>query len=101
MDRSAKLTLVSVTYTVDSIGQHIPQETTRDVFCNVQSVSRAEYFAGGQAGLNPSYVATMFRYDYEGEEIAILDGKRYSVYRTYVRQDEQVELYLERKVGTA
>lgn len=100
MDRSEVLTLVSATYAADEIGQRVPTETTRDVFCNVQSVSRAEFFAGGQAGLKPSYVATLFRYDYEGEQVAVLYGERYSVYRTYVRQDEQIELYLEPKSGT-
>lgn len=100
MDRSEVLTLVSATYAADEIGQCVPTETTRTVFCNVRSVSRAEFFAGGEAGLRPSYVAAVFRYDYEGEQVAELDGVRYSIYRTYVRQDELVELYLEPRKGT-
>ena len=100
MDRSRVLSLISATYTTDAVGQRIAQETRRDVFCGIQSVSRAEFYAGGEAGLRPSYVATVFRYDYEGEQVAELDGVRYTIYRTYARQDELVELYLETRKGT-
>jgi hypothetical protein len=37
--------------------------------------------------------------DYNGEDTAEYDGKRYGIYRTYERDDEQVELYLEKKAG--
>lgn len=99
MDRSNVLTLVAVTYTTDSIGQKIPHESTRNVFCNVASISQAEWYSGGQAGLKPEYKATVFAPDYNDEGIAILDGKRYAIYRTYRKADETLELYLERKVG--
>ena len=100
MDRSHVLSLITATYTADEIGQRVAVESTQTVFCNVQSVSRAEFYAGGEAGLRPSFVATVFRYDYEGEQVAELDGTRYTIYRTYVRQDELIELYLEPRKGT-
>lgn len=99
MDRSTVLTLVSTTFTADSIAQQIPVEATRDVFCDLRSVTRAEWSAAGQLGLKPDMVASMFAPDYQGEEIAILDGVRYGIYRTYVDRYEQIELYLERKAG--
>lgn len=99
MDRSRVLTLIRVTYTDDSIGQQVPQETRRDVFCNVSSVSASEFFDAGRAGLKPEYRVTMFAHDYEGEEIVELDGARYGVYRTYLGKNETIELYLERKAG--
>lgn len=100
MDRSEVLTLISITYTTDALKQKIPVETTRPVFCNVQSVGRAEFFTAGQAGLKPEYVCTMLSTDYNGEKIVSLRGERFAVYRTYLRQNEQIELYLERRVGT-
>ena len=99
MDRSNVLTLVDVTYTTDALNQQVPQETTRDVFCNVSSVSAQEFFAAGQAGLNPEWRVTMFSPDYNGEAIAELNGTRYGVYRTYLGKNETIELYLERKAG--
>lgn len=99
MDRSRVLTLIEEAYKPDTLGQLIPTETRRDVYCNLASVSASEWFDGGRVGLNPEYRATMFVYDYNGERIAELDGVRYGVYRTYLAQNEFIELYLERKAG--
>ncbi|EFB76068.1 hypothetical protein [Subdoligranulum variabile] len=99
MDRSNVLTLVDVSYITDALNQQVPQETTRDVFCNISSVSAQEFFDAGQAGLNPEWRVTMFAPDYNGETIAVLNGTRYGVYRTYLGKNETIELYLERKAG--
>lgn len=99
MDRSRVLTLVGVTYTADSIGQLVPQETRREVFCSLSSVSASEWFEAGRAGLKAEYRAALFAPDYEGETMAELDGVRYGVYRAYRGKNETVELYLERKAG--
>lgn len=99
MDRSKVLTLFSQSYTQDDIGQQMPVETRKDVFCNITSVSASEFFEAGQAGFKPEFRATMFVYDYSGESIAELEGVRYSVYRTYLGRNETIELYLERKAG--
>ena len=99
MDRSRVLTLIGYRYSIDSIGQRIPQEQPREVFCNVTSVSREEWIAGGKQGLKPEYRATLFAYDYDSETVAELDGARYAVYRAYLGANETVELYLERQAG--
>lgn len=99
MDRSNVATLISETYSADTIGQMIATEKEREVFCNVRSVSQNEWFQGGQNGLNPEWLVTMFAPDYEGEKLVEFNGVRYGVYRTYVRDDELLELYLERKTG--
>ena len=100
MDRSRELKLIAKSYTPDSLKQLVETETSRTVYCNIRSVSRAEWVAGGQLGLKPELVATMFAPDYEGEEIAELEGIRYAVYRTYLGSFESIELYLERQAGT-
>lgn len=99
MDKSRVLTLIGVTYTPDALGQLVPQETRREVFCNLSSVSASEWFEAGRAGLNAEHRAVMFAYDYAGEAIAELDGVRYGIYRTYLGRNETIELYLERKAG--
>lgn len=99
MDRSRVLKLVGTSYTKDDIGQLVPQETARSVFCAVTSVSAQEFFDAGRAGLKPEWRVIMFAPDYHGEEIAELDEVRYSVYRTYAGRNETIELYLERKAG--
>ena len=69
MDRSSVITLIKKTYTTDAIGQQVPVETRRTVFCDLRSVTRNEWAAAGQLGLNPELMAVMFAPDYHGEEI--------------------------------
>lgn len=99
MDRSNIISLVEERYKQDDIGQQIPVETCRDVYCNVSSVSGSEWMEAGRNGIKAEYKVTMYRYDYHGELIAKLNGVRYSVYRTYVARNEMIELYLEKKAG--
>lgn len=99
MDRSNVLSLIAQTYQMDDIGQQIPVETVRDVFCNISSISRAEWYQAGQAGIKPEYRVTVFAYDYQNEILAELNGVRYGIYRTYMIGNESIELYLERKAG--
>lgn len=116
------ITLISKTSQKDDYGRTVPTETTRDVFAQIDSVSRAEFFAAGQNGLNPEYRFTVFSGEYTGEREADYNGVRYSIYRTYqpsayVRHDnskthegsisrntnsgnnDRIELYASRKVG--
>lgn len=100
MDRSSIITLIKETKTQDAFGVWQKSETQRDVFCQVDSVTRAEFFEGGRNGLNPEYRFSMFFADYDGEEIAIYNNKRYAIYRVYHARTDVIELYAERKGGT-
>jgi hypothetical protein len=100
MDRSNVLTLIGKTKTQNDYGVWVETETSRDVFCDVSSVTRQEFFDGGRNGLNPEYVFTMFFGDYEGETVCEFNGKRYAIYRTYHAKTDVIELYAERKGGT-
>ncbi len=94
------LSLISETYTVDELGQRIPKENRRDVFCRAESVSQSEFFSAGRIGLTPAYKMVLAtELDYGGEEIAEFDGKRYAIYRTYAPADGGIELYLQRETG--
>ena len=99
MDRSHEILLIKETREKDEYGVFRPVKTLRRVYCDVQSVTRAEFFEGGRNGLNPEYVMTMFFADYEGETIVEYKGKRYGVYRTYHARTDELELYVERKGG--
>lgn len=116
------ITLIAKTRQTDAYGRTVATETARDVFAQIDSVSRAEFFAAGQNGLNPEYRFTVFSGEYTGEREADYNGVRYSIYRTYqpsayVRHDntkthegsisrntnsgnnDRIELYASRKVG--
>ena len=100
MDRSEVITLLSTTKEQNDYGVWVETPSSRDVFCQVDSVTRAEFFDGGRNGLNPEFRMTMFVGDYDGEQMLIYNGKSYSVYRTYQGRNDTIELYVERKGGT-
>ena len=101
MDRSAVINLVSETYSQNSRGSVIVTENTKQVYCQVNSVTASEFFEGGRNGLNPELRFTMFSYDYSGEKIIEYLGERYTVYRVYKGRNDTLELYVERRQGDA
>lgn len=100
MDRSDVIKLIKVTKTQDKYGVWREELTPRQVYCDVSSVSAAEFFEGGRNGLNPYFRMTVFFADYEGETLLEYQGSTYSVYRTYKKRTDEVELYVERKGGS-
>lgn len=100
MDRSEVIELVKETTARNDFGINETTRTTRTVFCQVNSITRAEFFDAGRAGLNPSLMFSVFVEDYEDEDTLIYDGKAYAIYRTYLAKNDELELYAERKGGT-
>lgn len=101
MDRSTPIKLVVDTWERDAYGVNQKTETLRQIYANVQSATRAEFFEGGRNGLNPEYVMTVFFADYQGEKVLEYNGARYTIYRTYQRRNDELELYVERREGNA
>lgn len=99
MDRSTPINLISMTWQPDAYGVAQPTETTKKVYANVRSVTRAEFFDGGRNGLNPELSFVIFFGDYDGEKIVEYQGNRYTVYRTYQARTDTIELYTERREG--
>jgi len=95
------ITFYSQTQTQDANGVwQRGSETSREVFCQVDSVSRSEFFAGGQTGLRPEYRFTVFHGEYNGEKECVYNGARYAIYRSYhVPDTDYLELYAERRPG--
>lgn len=94
------LTLVGTTFEKDKYGIDRKSPNKRTVFCEVQSVTRAEFFNAGRNGLNPEFVCTVFKGDYCGEEVCVFRDRDYSIYRVYETDDDYIELYMERRGGT-
>jgi len=92
MDRSNVLKLIHMDFQVDSIGQPVPVETVREVYCDLRSVSRAEWSAAGQLGLKPDLVAVMFAPDYQGENLAEIAAPIASVESSYLLDEDRRQL---------
>lgn len=94
------ITLIKTVLVADEYGVERKQKTEREIYCQVDSVTRSEFFEGGRNGLNPEYRFRIFEGDYQGETEAVFHGLTYSIYRTYHARNDVLELYVERKGGS-
>ena len=74
--------------------------TSREVFARMESVSRYEFYAGGEQNIRPDMRFKVFQAEYQGESELTWNGAAYVIYRTYqVPGTDDLELYVQRKVG--
>lgn len=72
-------------------------ETARTVMCNVRSVTRSEFYNALNAGVMPEYVFVLaLAEDYQGERIVRYKGQKFRVVRTYVTEEDGIEITCER-----
>lgn len=100
MDRSSVIYLISEEKQQDATGVLRKTYSRRKVFADANSVTYSEFFEGGRNGLNPEFQFRMFAPDYQGEKLVEYRGRTYSVYRTYIRRTDEIEIYVEQKGGT-
>lgn len=86
------LTLICANYTADEIGNDRESTVETDVFCEVASASRAEFFSAAQAGLRPEYKFKIWAHEYGGQTKVRYDGREFEIYRTFKLHDT-IELY--------
>ena len=99
MDRSSIIYLIGERSEKDKYNVLRKKEVRRQVYANIKSVTATEFFEGGRNGLKPQVRATVFLWDYRGEQIVEIKGVRYAVYRTYTPSTDEIELYLELRKG--
>lgn len=99
MNRSSVAYLVTESFTQNQYGVMESSTTKHKVYVDVTSANQQEWFEGGRNGLNPQYRFTMFSFDYHNEKIIEYQGTQYTIYRTYYRSTDEIELYVELKKG--
>lgn len=78
---NSECTLVTLTQTKDEEGNAVYEQQETEVFCNEYSVSTSSFMAAQSAGLHADAEVEIRSCDYEGQEIAVLDGTEYNVER--------------------
>lgn len=80
----AALTLIAYDRQLDQYGVQKPvTPIRREIFAQVESIGRNEYFAAGQNGIRADYRFRVFAAEYHGERECEYNGERYVIYRTY------------------
>ena len=85
--------LIAQTYTVNSIGDTVPTETSRQVFVEVKSLGLKRKIEAMATGLNVEFKLILADVqEYADEKIVEYKGVRYNVLNVYVADDQSVEL---------
>lgn len=96
-----KIKLIDRELDYSNILQETFNETEREIFAEITSIAQNEFFLASRNGLNPELKIVIYDFEWHGEKIVDIKGKRYSVYRTYkIIDSDRLELYLEQKGGT-
>lgn len=86
-------TLIAQTYTVNSIGDSVASETSRQVYVEVKSVGLKRKIEAMATGLNIEFKLILADVqEYNGEKIVEYRGVRYNVLSVYIADDQSVEL---------
>lgn len=99
MNQAVKISLISKSYTVDSIGVPVATETKKSCYAIKSNISRSEFYQAGMQGLQPNAVYAVRMTEYNGEDEVEDGSQRFTVYRTYTRTDGRVELYTNIRKG--
>lgn len=99
MEKLVNITLVDQAETVSDIGEPVVVETNIPIRGRLSSVTREEWFSAYKADFNAKHRVRVYDFEYHNETVAILDGVRYAIYRTYYTGGQFVELYLGQKGG--
>lgn len=92
--------LIHNTFQYDEIGQPIPVEEVREIYCHIESVGQREFFSAGQNGINSDLKIVTQAVNYNNESEIEYNDARYGIYRTFRRQNsDEIELYCEWKGG--
>lgn len=93
-----ELTLVKYTFITDDLMNQIPEEIKTDLYCDLKSIGRNEYYNAASQGLKPEIIFVIHRYEYNGEKEVLFEGNKYKVIRTYSKDFEEIELTCEKVV---
>lgn len=74
-------------------------EKKREVIGEMRSVGQKEELSASQKGMKAEKTVKIWKYDFEGELIAEIEGKRLSIYRTFI-DGNFIYLYCGEKAGT-
>lgn len=96
MVRADVITLITENRTGHGVHETV-SDTEREVMCTVESVQRSEYYNALNAGVTPEYVFKLaLADDYQNERLVKFRGQRFRVIRTYLTDDDGIEITVER-----
>ena len=101
MLKSNVVTLISENPAAHGVGTE-PDEIQRTVFCTLRSIGMTEAYQAMGQGLSPELkVILAHDFEYGGEPVCELMGVRFRIIRTYITEEDGIELTVQREAGNA
>lgn len=78
---------------VDEFGDSVYEEVKTRVYAKCKSISQKEFYQAETVGMKPEikFILTTSR-DYNEQQEIIFNGKRYKVLKTYIPEDDSIEI---------
>lgn len=86
-------------FTTDNLGNKDYSKVMTEVFCNVNSVDRNQFYDASTRGYKLSYVITLNEFEYNNEPKILYNDNEYEVVRTYLLDREMLEITVGEKIG--
>lgn len=83
----------------DKLKQNITEEVKTVLLCRKKSITRSEFYQANKVGIRPSLVVEIHSFEYNNQELADFEGKRYHILKTYPVDFETIELTLTEKLS--
>ncbi len=91
------ITLLSITESVNDIGDLVETIAKTEVFAHARSVGMKEKYEALAVGLKPELTFVLSDYyDYDDQEFIEYEGSRYTVLRTYRKATNELEIVVTR-----
>jgi SPP1 family predicted phage head-tail adaptor len=92
------VTLITVTYTTDALGNQVADESKKEIFANMFTVSATEFYNAALTGLRPSLMFEIYSFEYAGQTRLEYEGKKYNIIRV-TTAGEKTRLVCEEVAG--
>lgn len=76
--------------TSTATGEFTRTETRKQVFAELMSVKRNEFYQASASGFKPEISFKIYDFEYNGEQLVEYNNVKYKVYRTYNSQKEDM-----------
>lgn len=97
MKREGVILLISESDETHGVHDEVT-EATREVFCEVKSVRRSEFYGAMAIGVEPELTFKVYvKEEYQGERLLCFEGQRYEIIRTFDTDDGGVELTVKKE----
>lgn len=78
-----EINLITTITSENAIGDVVTEQIKTNILCEVESVTRSEFYNAAKIDMQPEIVFIVNRYDYEGQSEIEYENKLYDVIRSY------------------